>query len=180
MELCDLSAYEIAQHVRSQKATAVQVLYSCLERIQKVDGRPGALDAGELTAEDRLRVHAFITLTAERARAQAEAVDRKVAGGEDPGLLAGVPVSIKDIFCVQGTPSTAASRILANFVSPYTATSVARMEEQGALVLGKVNLDEFTYGSSNESSAFQPCPRNPWTAAPRPCGRPWRCRCPAW
>ncbi len=162
MELCDLSAYEIAQHVRSQKATAAQVLESCLERIQKVDGRPGTLDAGELTEEDRLRVHAFITLTEERARAQAEEVDRKAAAGEDPGLLAGVPVSIKDIFCVQGTPSTAASRILANFVSPYTATSVARMEEQGALILGKVNLDEFTYGSSNESSAFQPCPRNPW------------------
>jgi aspartyl-tRNA(Asn)/glutamyl-tRNA(Gln) amidotransferase subunit A len=76
--------------------------------------------------------------------------------------LAGVPFTVKDIFCVRGTPSTAGSRILANFVAPYTATPAARMEAAGGVMLGKVNLDEFTYGSSNESSAFQPSPRNPW------------------
>ncbi|MCE1254477.1 MAG: aspartyl/glutamyl-tRNA amidotransferase subunit A, partial [Anaerolineae bacterium] len=68
----------------------------------------------------------------------------------------------KDIFCVKDTPSTAASRILANFKAPYTATPVERLEAAGGVMIGKVNLDEFTYGSSNESSAFQPCPRNPW------------------
>jgi aspartyl-tRNA(Asn)/glutamyl-tRNA(Gln) amidotransferase subunit A len=107
-------------------------------------------------------VHAFITPTPDRARAQAEEVDRKIAAGEEPGPLAGVPFTVKDIFCVQGTPSTAGSRILGNFVAPYTATPVSRLEAAGGLMLGKVNLDEFTYGSSNESSAFQPTPRNPW------------------
>jgi aspartyl-tRNA(Asn)/glutamyl-tRNA(Gln) amidotransferase subunit A len=80
-------------------------------------------------------------------------VDAKMAAREDVGPLAGVPVTIKDIFCVDETPSTAGSRILANFAAPYTATPVARLEAAGAIVLGKVNLDEFTYGSSNESSA---------------------------
>ena len=162
MELCDLSALELAQIVRQRRASAVEVLDSCLKRIAAVDGRPGVLDSGPLTAEDQRRVHAFITLTPERARAQAAEVDRKLAAGEDPGRLAGVPFTAKDIFCVKDTPSTAASRMLANFVAPYTATPVARMEAAGAVMVGKVNLDEYTYGSSTESSAFQPSTRNPW------------------
>lgn len=170
MELCDLSAIEMTRLLRARKASAVELLDAALRRIEAVDGRPGTLEPGEITAEDRQRVHAFITLTAERARAQAESVDQKLAAGEEPGLLAGVPVSVKDIFCVRGTPSTAASRILANFVAPYTATPVERMEAAGAVVLGKVNLDEFTYGSSNESSAFQPSPRNPWDLSRVPGG----------
>jgi aspartyl-tRNA(Asn)/glutamyl-tRNA(Gln) amidotransferase subunit A len=162
MELCDLTALELTCLVRQGKVSAVEVLESCLKRIALVDGRPGVLDAGDLTEEDKHSVHAFITLTEARARAQAAEVDHKIAVGEDPGALAGVPFTVKDIFCVKDTPSTAASRILANFVAPYTATPVARMEAAGGVVLGKVNLDEFTYGSSNESSAFQPSTRNPW------------------
>lgn len=162
MELSDLSAHELALYLRQRRISAVEILESCLKRIEAVDGRPGRLDGGPLTVEDEQKVHSFITLTPERARAQAEAVDRKIAAGEDPGPLAGVPFTVKDIFCVEGTPSTAASRILANFTAPYTATPVARMEAAGAVMLGKVNLDEFTYGSSSESSAFQPCPNNPW------------------
>jgi aspartyl-tRNA(Asn)/glutamyl-tRNA(Gln) amidotransferase subunit A len=88
------------------------------------------------------------TLTPERARDQAEAVDRQLAeGGEAAGRLgplAGVPFTVKDIFCVRGTRSTAGSRILANFTAPYTATPALRMEEAGGVMLGKVNLDEFT------------------------------------
>ncbi len=156
--------------LRTRKASAGELLESALQRIAAVDGRPGTLEPGEITPEDRQKVHSFITLTPERARAQAAVVDQKLAAGEDPGLLAGVPVSIKDIFCVRGTPSTAASRILANFVAPYTAVAVERLENAGAVVLGKANLDEFTYGSSNESSAFQPSPRNPWDLARVPGG----------
>ena len=162
MELCDLSAHELSRMLRQRETSAREITQACLRRIEQVDGRPGSLEAGEITVEDRQRVHAFITVTAERALAQADAVDRKLAAGEDPGLLAGIPVAIKDIFCVEGTPSTAASRILANFNAPYTATPVQRMEAAGAITLGKVNLDEFTFGSSSESSAFQPSPRNPW------------------
>jgi aspartyl-tRNA(Asn)/glutamyl-tRNA(Gln) amidotransferase subunit A len=165
MELCDLSAYELSQLIHQRKASAVEVLKAHLKRIEAVDGRPGTLDAGEITAEDKKKVHAFITVTAERALAQAESVDSRLAAGEDPGLLAGVPFTVKDIFCVKGTHSTAASRILANFIAPYTATPVERLEAAGGVMLGKVNLDEFTHGSSNESSAFQPCPRNPWNTA---------------
>ncbi|HZW05043.1 MAG TPA: amidase family protein [Anaerolineaceae bacterium] len=162
MQLCDLPAYELAARLRRREVSAVEILDSCLQRIEAVDGRPGSLESGELTAEDRQKVHAFISLTAERAREQARAVDRNLAAGEEVGPLAGIPFTVKDIFTVRGTASTAASRILANFVSPYTATAVARTEAAGGIMLGKVNLDEFTYGSSNESSAFQPAPRNPW------------------
>ncbi len=168
MSLADLSAHEISALVHRRKVSAMEVLEETLARVEAVDGAPGTLD-GDPNAEPE-KVHAFITLTAERARAQARVVDERLAAGEDPGPLAGVPVTVKDIFCVEGTPSTAASRILANFIAPYTATPVARMEAAGAVVLGKVNLDEFTYGSSTESSAFQPSTRNPWDPSRVPGG----------
>ncbi len=170
MELCDLSAIEISQLIKNRKASAVEALQSAMERIGEVDGRPGSLDAGEITAEDRSKVHAFISYSSERALDQARQVDRKIALGEDLGLLAGVPFTVKDIFCVQGTVSSAASRILANFTAPYTATPVEKMESAGGLMLGKVNLDEFTYGSSSESSAFKPTTRNPWDTSTVPGG----------
>jgi aspartyl-tRNA(Asn)/glutamyl-tRNA(Gln) amidotransferase subunit A len=168
MKLHQLTALEIAQGIKSRQVSAEEVLDAHLAHIAAVDGIPGALDGDPAAEPDK--VHAFITLTAERARAQARAVDAKLAAGEDPGPLAGVPVTVKDIFCVEDTPSTAASKILANFNAPYTATAVQRMEAAGAVVLGKVNLDEFTYGSSNESSAFQPAPRNPWDTSRVPGG----------
>jgi aspartyl-tRNA(Asn)/glutamyl-tRNA(Gln) amidotransferase subunit A len=170
MELCDLSAHEVQGLIRRRETSAHEATQACLERIAAVDGRPGDLNPGEITPDDERSVHAFITLSAERALAQADEIDRRLAAGEDPGPLAGVPFTVKDIFCVRGTPSTAASRILSNFVAPYTATPVERMEAAGAIVLGKVNLDEFTYGSSSESSAFQPSPRNPWDTSRVPGG----------
>ena len=170
MELCDRSAYEIAQMVREGQVSAGDVLESTLQRISAVDGRPGSVEPGPSQPDDDSTVHAFITQTIQRARQQAQVVDDRVAAGEDPGPLAGVPFTVKDIFCVQGTPSTAASRILANFTAPYTATPAARMEAAGGVMLGKVNLDEFTYGSSNESSAFQPSSRNPWNTKRVPGG----------
>jgi aspartyl-tRNA(Asn)/glutamyl-tRNA(Gln) amidotransferase subunit A len=162
MELCDTSAHELAAMLRQRRVSAVEILESALRRIQAVDGRPGTLEPGEITPQDTQKVHAFLNFTEEQARAQAEAVDSRLAAGEEPGVLAGIPFTVKDIFCVRNTLSTAASRILANFRAPYTATPVEKMLAAGGLMLGKVNLDEFTYGSSNESSAFQPSPRNPW------------------
>jgi len=167
-DILRLQAHEIAAKVRAGELSAREVLESTLARIAAVDGVPGTLDGDPEAEPDK--VHAFITLTAERARAQADAVDAKVAAGEDPGPLAGVPFTVKDIFVVEGTPSTAASRILANYVGPYTATPVARMEAAGGVMLGKVNLDEFTFGSSSESSAFKPTPRNPWDTSRVPGG----------
>ena len=153
-----------------RKISAVEVIEAALNRIADVDGRPGALDAGKIQPEDLLKVHAFLTITDKHARDQAKEIDRKIAAGEEVGPLAGVPFTVKDIFCVQDTFSTAGSRILANFKAPYTATPVARLEAAGEIMLGKVNLDEFTYGSSNKSSAFQPTPRNPWDPSRVPGG----------
>ena len=170
MELCDYSALQLAELLRQRKASAVEILNSCVARTQAVDGRPGSLDSGALSDEDRQKVHAFITLTTERARAQAQAVDQQLAAGQEVAPLAGIPFTVKDIFCVKDTPSTAASKILANFRAPYSATAVQRMENAGAVMLGKVNLDEFTFGSSNELSAFEPAPRNPWDTSRVPGG----------
>ncbi|MBT7819616.1 MAG: Asp-tRNA(Asn)/Glu-tRNA(Gln) amidotransferase subunit GatA [Chloroflexi bacterium] len=162
MELCDLSAYELSILIRTREVSAVEALDASLKRIEQVDGRPGSLEKMELSEEDKTQVHAFISVTDKRARTQAEEVDKKIAEGIIPGPLAGVPFSVKDIFAVKDTYSTASSKILANFKAPYTATAVAKIEDAGGVMIGKVNLDEFTFGSSNESSAFQPHPRNPW------------------
>jgi aspartyl-tRNA(Asn)/glutamyl-tRNA(Gln) amidotransferase subunit A len=175
MELCDLPAHQLSLMVRTQEVSAVEAVESALARVEQVDGLPGSLEPVELSPEEERRVHAFISVSTDRAWAYAREVDRKISAGEDPGLLAGVPFSVKDIFCVQGTPSTAGSRILANFVAPYTATPVLRMEAAGGVMIGKVNLDEFTFGSSNESSAFQPSPRNPWDLTRVPGGSSGGC-----
>lgn len=163
MTLLDKSAFEIAHMVRSGQVSAREVLQANIDQIEKVDGVSGSPEGSNDTETNK--VHSFISKTYEMAQQQAAEVDRKVAAGIDPGLMAGVPVTIKDIFCINGTRSTAASKILSNFTAPYTATPVQRWMDQGALVLGKVNLDEFTFGSSNESSAFKPHPRNPWNTA---------------
>jgi aspartyl-tRNA(Asn)/glutamyl-tRNA(Gln) amidotransferase subunit A len=152
----------MASAVRSGETSAAAILESALQRIAAVEGRPPSVEPYRPEASDRARVHAFITKTLERARRQAEDVDAMVRQGEDPGPLAGVPLAVKDIFCVRDTRSTAGSRILANFRAPYSATPVARLEAAGAVTIGKVNLDEFAFGSSSESSAFLPPPGNPW------------------
>lgn len=162
MTLKQLSAFETAQKVRTGEVKAIEMVQAALNQIKNVDGVSGSLEPGNLSPEEEQKVHAFIQVTEDLALSQAEKVDQMVTNGEDPGLLAGVPLSVKDIFCVEGTNTTAASKIIANFVPPYTATTVKRLTEAGALVLGKVNLDEFTFGSSNESSAFQPSTNNPW------------------
>lgn len=169
MDLCDYSANDLFRMLRKRDVSAVEITNSSLKRIEEVDGRPGEL-GNVVTSTDKHNVHAFITITADRALNQAKAIDRQLADGEDPGLLAGIPFSVKDVFCVKDTRSTAASKILGNFIAPYTATPVNWMEAAGGIMVGKVNLDEFTFGSSNESSAFQPSPRNPWDLSRVPGG----------
>lgn len=162
MELCDFSAHELLDLLHSKQVSAQEIVKSSLQRIRAVDGRPGSLESGAESEQDKLSVHAFISVTADQALQQARIIDQQLAKGEQLGLLAGIPFSAKDVFCVKDTYTTAASKMLANFKAPYTSTAVERLQNQGAILLGKVNLDEFTYGSSSESTAFQPCPRNPW------------------
>ncbi len=173
MELCDLPAHQLVARLKRGETSAAAILESVLARIDAVEGRAPALDyhpTPEQRAEDRTKVHAYLSIRREAALERAAAIDRELAAGRDPGPLAGIPLAVKDIFCVRGTPSTAGSRILADFVAPYTATPVERLEAAGAITLGKVNLDEFTFGSSNESSAFRPTVGNPWDPARAPGG----------
>ncbi len=162
MELPDLPAHELVRRLNAGETSAVEIVQSALRRIEAVEGRAPSTAPYQPQPGDDSAVHAYISLQRERALERARAIDDELARGEQPGPLAGVPLSVKDIFCVEGTPSTAGSKMLENYVAPYTATPVARLEAAGAIVLGKVNLDEYAFGSSNESSAFQPSPRNPW------------------
>jgi aspartyl-tRNA(Asn)/glutamyl-tRNA(Gln) amidotransferase subunit A len=160
----------MVRRLRAGEISAVEILDSTIERIEAVEGRAPSSQPYERDPADLKKVHAYLSLTLERARSQAEAVDKALKAGDDPGPLAGVPLAVKDIFCVQGTRSTAGSRILEDFVAPYSATPAARLEAAGAVVMGKVNLDEFTFGSSNETSAFLPPPGNPWRPSHVPGG----------
>jgi len=121
------------------------------------------VSARELTAEHYKRIaaknpelRAFLTLSEERAYAQADKIDAAVAKGEKLPELAGVPIAVKDTISTRGVRTTCSSRILENFVPPYDATAVSRLEGAGAIILGKTNCDEFAMGSSNENSAFGP------------------------
>ena len=107
------------------------------------------------------RLNVYLSLTKERAMAQAERIDAMAAKGDVLPPLAGIPVGIKDVLVTQGAPSTAGSKILEGYRPPYNATAVAKLEAAGAVLLGKINCDEFAMGSSNENSAYGPV-RNPW------------------
>jgi len=170
MDLCDLPGYELTRRLKAGEISAVAIVESVLRRIDQVEGRMPSAAPYTPQPGDEHGVHAYLSLQRERALERAQAIDGQIARGEDPGPLAGVPFSVKDIFCVAGTPTTAASRMLANFIAPYTATPVARLERAGAILIGKANLDEYAYGSSTESSAFQPATRNPWDLSRVPGG----------
>lgn len=111
----------------------------------------------------------YITLTGEHALREATALDDKRARGEDVGALGGVPIALKDLFMTEGVRTTAASRMLESFIAPYDATVVKKLRAAGAISIGKLNMDEFAMGSSNENSAFGPA-HNPWDRARTPGG----------
>src|ERR1700736_5927570 len=138
------SARAIARAVNSRETSAVEIAEAMIPHVARVDT---SLDA-------------YLELTPELMREHARKVDARVAAGATLPL-AGVPVAIQDNMCLTGTHTTAGSRILENFVAPYTATAVQRLLDAGALPIGKTNLDEFAMGSSGENSAF-PATRTPY------------------
>lgn len=111
-------------------------------------------------ASDDPQIGAYLALSKDRAMAKAAEIDALAAKGEKLPALAGVPVGIKDVMVTRGVTTTAGSKILGNYLPPYDCTAVARLEAAGAVVLGKLNCDEFAMGSSNENSAWKPV-RNP-------------------
>ncbi|MCX7904513.1 MAG: Asp-tRNA(Asn)/Glu-tRNA(Gln) amidotransferase subunit GatA [Caloramator sp.] len=144
MRMHYLSAHEIRDLIRKKEVTAEEVTIKTLERIKEVDDK----------------VNAYLEVF-EDAVDSAKEIDKKIAQGEDIKDLAGIPMAIKDNICMKGRKTTCASKILENFVSPYDATVVERLKENGAVIVGRLNMDEFAMGSSTENSAFKKT-KNPY------------------
>ncbi|MGA0840041.1 MAG: amidase, partial [Pseudomonadales bacterium] len=146
------SLASLARGLRSGAFSSLELTAYFLERIERLD-------------QD---LNSFATVTPERALAQAEAADVRFARGTAT-LLTGIPLAHKDLFCTAGVTTACGSRMLANFVAPYDATAVERLDAAGAVMVGKTNMDEFAMGSSNETSWFGPV-GNPWDHARVPGG----------
>jgi aspartyl-tRNA(Asn)/glutamyl-tRNA(Gln) amidotransferase subunit A len=142
--LNELTISELGEKLASREVSSREATQACLDRVRKVDSQ----------------IHAFISYDSEDALAQADAVDKRLAAGEKAPLL-GVPIAIKDVIAVKGQPLTCGSKILGKFVSPYDATVIQKLKASGAVIFGRLNMDEFAMGSSTENSAFHTtC--NPW------------------
>ena len=140
-----LTAWQAAELLQKKELSARELTASVYSRIDAVESK----------------VNAYQTLLREQAEQRADAIDQKRANGETLSLWAGVPIAIKDNFCMQGSPTTCSSKMLKEFVSPYDATVVIKMLEAGLVPIGKTNMDEFAMGSSTENSAYVRT-SNPW------------------
>ncbi len=144
MELYGLTIHELHNLISRGEVTSREVTESILERITSVEKR----------------INAYITVTSDLAIEQAKQADEQIRQGKC-GFLTGIPLAVKDILCMKGVRTTCGSRILENFVAPYDATVIKRLKEEGAVFLGRTNMDEFAMGASTETSYFGPT-RNPW------------------
>jgi len=151
-ELCQLTIHQAHELLERREISSVDLTKAALERIAEVEDK----------------IHACVTVTDDVALKQAEEADRCIGNG-DITLLAGVPVLIKDVICTKGIRTTCSSKMLENFVPPYDATVMKKLKAQGAVILGKGNMDEFAMGSSTEHSAFFPT-HNPWNLSYVPGG----------
>ncbi len=144
MKLYDLTLTELRARLDNREVSSVDVTRAFLDRIAATDDK----------------INAFITVCEAEALAAAKAADRRIAANE-AGALTGIPIAVKDIFNTSGILTTCGSKILNNYIAPYDATVIARLKQQDAVILGKLNMDEFAMGSSNECTAFEPV-HNPW------------------
>ncbi len=151
--MLNLTATALVRKLAAGEISSVDLTWACLDRIQRHDGA----------------VRAFLRVDPPAALAQAEAIDRRRRAGQPVGMLAGLPVAVKDLLCAEGEPTTCASRMLENFRPPYDATVVARLKAADAVLIGRTNMDEFAMGGSNENSAFFPV-HNPWDLSRVPGG----------
>jgi aspartyl-tRNA(Asn)/glutamyl-tRNA(Gln) amidotransferase subunit A len=152
MDLHTLTIHELHDVLDKRQVSAREVTEAFYRRIEALDDR----------------IHAYLTLTRELAREQADRADRRRQTGES-GPLLGIPLAIKDVICTQGVRTTCGSKILHNFVPPYDATVMERLKAAGAIILGKANMDEFAMGSSTEQSAYG-ITHNPWDLSTIPGG----------
>lgn len=144
MSLHTLTIHELQEMLAKRQVSALEVTRDVLDRIDKVEDK----------------VKAYITLDPEGALKQAEEADKLLQKGTG-GALCGIPLAIKDVLCTDGMRTTCGSRILENFIPPYDATAIVKLKQAGAVLLGKVAMDEFAMGSTSENCAFGP-PKNPW------------------
>ena len=144
-DLMKLTAVELGKKIKDKEVTVVEATKACLERIKALDET----------------YNCFVTVDEAGALAQAEAIQAKIDSGELTGPLAGVPVAIKDNMCINGMLTSCSSKILSNFVPTYTATAVEKLQEAGAVIIGKTNMDEFAMGSTTETSYYG-VTRNPY------------------
>ena len=157
-EIFKLSAAELAEKMAAGEVSSVEATQAHLDRIAATDGE--ALEAGNRAA-GKSGLNAFLHVNTEEALAEARSVDEARAAGEQLPALAGVPIAIKDLIVTKGQPTTAASRMLEGWMSPYDGTVTEKVRAARMPILGKTNLDEFAMGSTTEHSAFGPT-RNPW------------------
>ena len=139
MKLNELTATKVIELLRNKECSALEIIEDTFKEIEKKEPE----------------IEAFITLTKEAAFENAKRVDKKIASGEKLGSLAGLPIAVKDNICTKNVRTTAASKMLENFVPTYNATVVEKLNAADAIMVGKANLDEFAMGSSCETSAFK-------------------------
>ena len=145
MNILDYTAVELAEKIKQKEISVVEAVTAVLEQIDKTEAE----------------YNCYVTIDKEGALKKAEEVQKKIDAGELTGALAGVPVAIKDNMCTEGMLTTCSSKILSNFVPTYTAEAVLNLEREGAVILGKTNMDEFAMGSTTETSAYG-VTKNPW------------------
>ncbi|GAB6180260.1 Asp-tRNA(Asn)/Glu-tRNA(Gln) amidotransferase subunit GatA [Desulfotomaculum defluvii] len=145
MELFQLTAHQLHQMLLKKEISALDITRAVYNRIEHVEDK----------------VKSYLTLTRDQAEAKARQVDEKIAAGETIGPLAGIPIAIKDNMCTEGVRTTCASKILQNFIPPYSATTVEKVQAADLVMVGKTNMDEFAMGSSTENSGFH-LTHNPW------------------